>query len=357
MAHHAEKLGILGKQSPSHLWGEFKSYLEKIGWDESDFVRFYPKYKANVDSQVPNFINRLAKRNGSTKYTFELDEVEQRNAGNKADFVIHQSDSSEKLMVSLKNYIGAGGINRPQVSSGTFLSFANGFIFERSGVGTYSVPNNPNSTFKGSIKQQRDSALEQLGLFEVSRHLDHLDNLQQVVRGELLSLRIYDQAKVRKVIESIVPSAQKALLDIFNVLGPEQVKSKFLERANLQGGEHILYFDGENSVDSITSEKFAKLYTQLNSPETRLDVTAKGQSLVFDLVNGSGILLSNQVPLTINTNGAWHRPKVHYSGKQAKMDKGVLVHLEYGELRPRKSKEIATSTNLYMDLGRADVFN
>lgn len=49
MAEHAEKLGILGKQSPSQLWGEFMGYLDKIGWDESDFVSFYPKYKSNVD--------------------------------------------------------------------------------------------------------------------------------------------------------------------------------------------------------------------------------------------------------------------------------------------------------------------
>jgi hypothetical protein len=147
------------------------------------------------------------------------------------------------------------------------------------------------------------------------------------------------------------------LLSIFDTLGPEKVKLKFLERANLRGAEHILYFDSANSVDSITSEKFAELYKLLNSPETILSVSARGQSLVFDFVHNGNVLLSNQVPLTVNTNGAWHRPNEKYSGTQEKLDKGVLVHLEYGEIRPRKSKEIATSTNLYMDLASAQVFN
>ena len=357
MAKTSKELGILGSQNTGLLWQQFRDYLSKIGWSEADFVRFYPSYKKNVDSQVPKFINRLASLDSKAKYTFQLDEVEQRNAGNKADFIISVEGEQQPLMVSLKNYIGTGGIGRPQVSSGTFLSFANGFIFERNGVGTYSFPNEVDLTFKGSIKVKRDLALKQMNLEKLSPCLDSLNDLQQFVRNELLGLRFYDQNKIRAVIEKIVPEAQDTLLQIFATLGAEQVKLKFLERANLLGAEHVLYFDSENSVDSITSKKFADLYKILNSPTTSLSVSARGQSLVFDFIHEGRTVLSNQVPLTINTNGAWHRPNEIYVGTQPKMDKGVLVHLAYGELRPRKSKEIATSTNLYMDLASANVFN
>jgi hypothetical protein len=357
MAEASSQLGVLGNQNSRELWKQFLDYLSKVGWSERDFVKFYPMYKNNVDNQIPKFIERLAALDSKAKYTFQLDEVEQRNAGNKADFIIRVDNNDKPLMVSLKNYIGSGGIKRPQVSSGTFLSFANGFIFDRNGVGTYSFPNQAESSFKGSIKSDRDLALKELNLEKLAQNLDSLNDLQQLVRNELLGLRFYDQNKVRAVIEEIVPQAQRALLSIFDTLGPEKVKLKFLERANLRGAEHILYFDSANSVDSITSEKFAELYKLLNSPETILSVSARGQSLVFDFVHNGNVLLSNQVPLTVNTNGAWHRPNEKYSGTQEKLDKGVLVHLEYGEIRPRKSKEIATSTNLYMDLASAQVFN
>ena len=60
-----------------------------------------------------------------------------------------------------------------------------------------------------------------------------------------------------------------------------------------------------------------------------------------------------EVPFTLQKNGAWHLPKVKYSGTQYNEKEGIdLLH---GERRPKKSKEIATSINTYLNLKKAGV--
>ena len=98
--------------------------------------------------------------------------------GLKADFTFSMNGDQDPRFVSLKNYIGAGGIDRPQVSSGTFLSFA-GFVFERNGVGTYDDPRSQEGSFREVTLPERDSVLDFEGRPYLKRPLDVLDQLQQ----------------------------------------------------------------------------------------------------------------------------------------------------------------------------------
>lgn len=358
MARTAEELGRAASSHSASLHAGFLQYLADRNWDfTADFAARYPDYKLNVDRQIPNFVKRICDEFPQSKFQFAIDEANFRAQGLKADFTISASSRTDPYMVSLKNYVGVGGILRPQVSSGTFLSFAAGFVFERSGVGVYEDPRRSGKTFKGSVASERDAVLQFQHREGLIAPLRKLEELQQHVREELLQLHMYDQAEVKRVVQEIVPSAQTAMLDIFGQLGLAQVRKKFLERIGFDGAEDLLYFDGDNFVDSLTSRKFHELLDAINSPETEFKITPTGQSLRFEFSRDGMTVLSVDVPLTVNTNGAWHRPKEKYEGTQIKNDKGTRVALRWGQIRPAKSKEIATSTNSYVNLQATGIFD
>jgi hypothetical protein len=358
MAKSAEDLGYAKKGSSSKHWDGFISYLGAHHWSFlGDFATHYPEYKHNVDNQVPKFVQRIVKHFAPTTLSFTIDEAHFRNLGKKADFTLTVDESEKPFFVSLKNYIGSSGITRPQVSAGTFLSFACGFVFDRSGVGTYDDPRIVDTKFQGSNKAERNAVLDHLGRGEIKAPLQVLEELQSHVRNELLTIDDYDQSEVKRVVSEIVPRGQQAILEIFDALGYETVRNKFLERIGLDGTEELLYFDGKNSLDSITNRKFHELVRSINAPDTKFSVAPVGQSLRFSYSNGGETVLQADVPLTVNTNGAWYRPKEKYSGTQIYSDKGHLIPLRWGQLRPYKSREIATSTNLYVDLNATGIFN
>jgi hypothetical protein len=290
-------------------------------------------------------------------FEFEIDEAAFRNMGMKADFTVKVSNQPKPHHISLKNYIGSGGITRPQVSSGTFLSFAAGFVFERVGVGTYVDPRSTDATFSGSNSELRDAVLDFQGRNNLKKPLHVLDGIQQKMRESLLTLRFYDEAKVKEVIANIVPRAHTAVLEIFSILGIETVREKFLQRAGLDSKEGVLYFDETNFLDSITNSKFAELLARVNDQATKFEVVPAGQSLRFTFSYQDETVLAVDVPFTINTNGAWYRPKEKYEGTQIKVDKGHRVALAWGEIRPYKSRELATSTNTYINLKATGIFD
>lgn len=358
MAETAETLGVAQNRTSHQIWDGFVSYLTERNWTfEEEFTKLEPDYKVNVDSQVPRFVQRLASLHPDSKFDFSIDEANFRNQGLKADFVLAMDDFSVQHFVSLKNYTGSSGIVRPQVSSGTFLSFAASFAFDRAGVGTYRDPRSQGQIFKGSDTKTRTDVLLHEGREELISQFAVLESLQATARDSLLSLRFYDRDKVRDVIREIVPQAQQAITSIFEIVGIERVREKFLERIGLDGSEDIFFFDKSRFVDSLTNPKFHDLCQALNSDRAAFEIETRGQGLAFSFKRDGRLLLQADVPLTINTNGAWHRPKERYKGKQAKLDKGHLVHLEWGELRPHKSKELATSTNSYLNLGATGIFD
>jgi hypothetical protein len=225
------------------------------------------------------------------------------------------------------------------------------------GVGTYIDPRSADATFSGSNSEQRDAVLDFEGRSRLKNPLKVLDDIQQSMRESLLSLRFYDEAKMKAVIASIVPKAHAAVLEIFSILGIEIVREKFLQRAGLDSKEGVLYFDADNFLDSITNSKFAELLEQVNDPATEFKVAPVGQSIRFTFSYQGETILAVDVPFTINTNGAWFRPKQRYEGTQIKLDKGHRVALAWGEIRPYKSRELATSTNTYINLKATGIFD
>lgn len=357
MQKAVEAAGLSSSTLSPVLWESFSDYLEQVGLTLQDFsAGRFPKYKDNVDSQAPRFAVRLA-RHLKQSISFRIDEAEQRNLGKKADFFADLS-TGKNIPFSLKNYIGSSGITRPQVASGTFLSFANSFVFTSVGVGKYIDPRYADGVFQGSNRAQRNGVLEHENRAYLIGPLESLEDINQHMRGIFLGPghRFYDEPKMKAVIREIVPPAHRAVLAILEGVGLPTVKATMLARSGMDGGEEAFFFDSSRSIDSVTSPNYGLLRKRLQDDKTSLIPSISGQSLRFTFRNGNESILDVDVPFTVNTNGAWFRPNPRYEGVRQYNDKGVMVELYWGERRPRKSREIATSVNTYVDLQRAGVF-
>lgn len=358
MQKQAEELGAAATESSESRLEEFLAYLRGGGLSMDDFTNGkYRQYKINADFQLPRFVARVADMHPTAQLDFENVEKEFRNRGLKGDFLLTITNETAPLAVSLKNYIGAGGVTRPQVGSGTFASFAAGFVFERMGVGTYLDPTT-GLPFRGSNAIARNEVLTRTGRADLIPILAVLDGLQAEVRAEFLGPdgAYYDRARVKAAARRVASAGIAATLELFEKLSLPVVRQVFLTRSGLDGEEEALFFDSARYVDSITTPRYHELRERLNSPDTDLDVRQYGQGIRFSFRDGRGVVLQTDVPYTINTNGAWYRPGVRFPGTVTYVDKGHPVELAWGQRRPYKSREIATSVNMYVDLAKAGLF-
>ncbi len=354
-----EEAGLSWAQRSKELWATFLDYLAGVSLDLEAFsTGKYSKYKTNTDSQAPSFAIGLARHFGKP-LAFRTDEAQQRNLGNKADFFADLRLNETSIPFSLKNYIGASGITRPQVASGTFLSFANSFVFSRAGVGKYVDPRFPDATFQGSNRSERNAVLSYEGRNSLIRPLEILEDLNSQMREILLgpNLLFYDEATVKQVIADIVTPAHQTILEVLDGVGLTVVKDTILARSGMDGSEEAFFFDAARSLDSITNIKYRQLRQKVQSPETTLVPKITGQSIRFAFTHDATAILNVDIPFTVNTNGAWHRPAQRYEGTKPYNDKGEIVNLAWGQRRPRKSREIATSVNTYVDLRGAGLFD
>jgi hypothetical protein len=359
MQRAAEEMQKAAQQSSSDRLEDFYQYLDEAGLTLNDFESGrYRQYKVNADLQLPKFVERISAALDSSRLGFINVEKEFRNRGLKGDFVLSYGEGADEIPVSLKNYIGSGGVSRPQVGSGTFASFAASFVFERVGVGAYLDPTS-GDPFRGSDVEQRTRILLATNRGDLVPLLAVLDQVQAEVREEFLgpSGVHYDQAKVKAAAQRVASMGIDATLELFQRLSIDHVRSVFLARTGLDGEEEALFFDDQRYVDSITTREYHELRQRLNDPGAKLDISRQGQGIRFEFSDAEGPILRTDVPYTINTNGAWYRPKERYSGTRQYLDKGHLVDLAWGQRRPYKSREIATSVNMYVDLAKAGIFD
>lgn len=320
--------------------------------------KHYDVYADNLQRHLPAFFARLVEHLPGERFDFVDVEREARNRGGREDFLIER-EGQDAIKMSLKNYRGSAA--RPQVCSGTFNSFIVNFLLEPgSGPGMVLHPNT-GKRFRGSSKASRDSAIEALGLAEIIPLVHALDTLNDEIRATFVygdDYEDYDKERVSAAQKHYGNAGADLALQIIELIGPERVKRRLLTLAGLDAGDEVLILDPVRCSDSLTNRRFHDLRAAALHPESTVRHERRGQSIRFVIVGpGCSDLLMVDVPFTLNTNGAWHRPSSgHYPGTEPKMDKGHLVHLRYGQRRPYKSKEFATSVNTYVELEAAGVF-
>ncbi len=308
----------------------------KIYWD------MYQKH-------LPNFFKNLRKTYPDCKFDFIDVEKQFRNKKKKGDFllVIKGNNIYEKKSVSLKAY--KGGFGSIQVCSGTFNSFINNFMFNQDGVGMFTTDSG--IRFKGSTIPQRNKVIRNMSYSKMIPTLEKLDNILPIIKEK------YVYSKNAEFFQNVendwkydcnyygnlaIELTLKILKENFSDL---QVKERILKMSGFDGEEDLLLIDSKKMVDSVTSDKFKNLTKKLRSNDTKVNFYQKGKSIFFDFVDiYNKVYLTVSVPFTLQKNGAWHLP----SNKKGIWKEKENMFLEYGQRRPKKSKELNTSINTYV---------
>lgn len=346
----AEQLGLAPKGSAEEHFRVSREHLKTRGVSPGDLAT-YPEYKSSADLHASAFANRIIEFLKPRTLVFEFNEKEARNAGRKEDFVV-VVDNSTRIPFSLKNY--RKSIARPQVSAGTFNSLACSFIFEPAGgVGMFIEPIS-GKTFKGSSRSVRDAAITSAGqepLLKIFEKLDALsDEIKEVFvyspQFEFLDEDAFDSERKR-----VGKLGAEMLCELVSSLQPDRVRNVMLTRIGFDGECEQLMFDPDSYSDSLTVPRFSEVIGQVRGG-AELKFQAEGQSLRFEFLSDENTLLSVDIPFTINKNGAWISEE--YAGtRYHPKEKVALAH---GQRRPKKSKELATSVNTYINYEAAGIF-
>ncbi len=182
-----------------------------------------------------------------------------------------------------------------------------------------------------------------------------LDELNAAIKDRFVydpDFEFLDEDEFDKARKEVGASGQAIILEILHRLDPATVKDRLLEMTGLDGREEVLLLDPYRRSDTITNEGFCQLRFGVSDPASTVEFGAHGQSIRFEFILGSRSLLTVDVPFTINKNGAWISDE--YEGTRFHEKEGL--ELATGQRRPMKSKQLATSTNTYVDFDAAGIF-
>lgn len=350
MQFYAEQSGLSRGNRSKKMYREYENYLSERNVSARD-LRKFPEYIDNIKIHIPTFINRFRNVKSTTDLHFHCNEKDQRNLGKKGDFAI-EIDGNNRYSVSLKNY--RKSIARPQVQAGTFNSFVLSFLFESAeGVGKFKDPRN-GETFHGATKARRDACLRETNRSSFIPLLGKLDTLNSEIKEtfvnspkfEFLDESVFDKARKR-----VGNKGAELALEILEAIPINNIRKQMVQRIGFDGVEDQLMFDPIRYTDSITVPTFSNLIRSVRE-DADFQFGLNGQGISFEFSNKNKNILSIQVPFTINKNGAWISEK--YTGKRFHEKEGKM--LATGQRRPKKSRELATSVNTYLDLNSAGIF-
>ena len=346
----AERQRCALSKSAENLKGNFDAYIDvrdaRIHFDSSD-------YKENVDKVAKHLVRDLSAHFSGQQFNFVDVEKENRDRNKKGDLEIRFSNQ-KAISISVKNY--KNGYERIQLCSGTWNSFLNNFLFVPDGVGMFIDPFN-GERFNGSDREKRDSLILRLGLdplIDVYKFINETNDAVRMFYADSPNARMWQDVADRWKTDCATYGERAAsrLADALNEIDPAKVKKRLLVMAGLNFEEELLLVGKGKYLCSLVSKSYRQLLEAVNDKSTTVQLQAAGQTLKISIrSNEDKELIEIQVPFTLQKNGAWHLPKESYVGKQYHPKE--KIQLAYGERRPKKSRELSTSTNTYLDLHRA----
>ena len=311
-------------------------------------------YKENIDVVIDKFILDLLAKYPNRKFDFVDVEREFRDKKLKGDFIIQFEDGSS-ISFSLKNY--KKGFNRIQLCSGTWHSFLNNFLFESAGVGTFFNPFTQ-EVFQGCNREYRDNLIEKLGYDALKEVYTFFDSINDTIKkfytyGEQARYWKNVSAQWKGDCAAYGLKAAEKIISALDSIPKDMVKNRIIKMAGLNYDEEILLVGNGKYLCSLFNQKYAQILKRVNSTESVVEYITNGKGLLFTLCDSVGVIVNIEVPFTLQKNGAWHLPKIKYVGTQYHNKEGVaLIH---GERRPKKSKEISTSINTFLNLKKSGV--
>ena len=342
----SENNGISARRSSENLHEHLIRSLEAHNVSEEKFLS--SNYAKAVDLTVDEVHMTIRNHYQGKTLDFICVETEYRNLNKKGDFVI-LLDGEEEISVSLKNYKKLSDI---QTCSGTFFSFLNNFLLKKAGVGKYYYPTT-NEVFK-SNNQMLWSALEIVGNSKIVEHQRYMNEILNTIRTKYLNsdkYKIYNKSTSTEWVNDCFQFGHLAVnsaIEALSTLPNDLVRDRFLHMSGLDHEEELLIISHEGEfMFSVTHEKYQTLVSECRKPNVTVSYRKKKKSLFITLIGESGNeLISIDIPFTLQKNGAWHCPKKVYEGTQYHVKEDM--NLLWGQMRPRKSRELNTSTNCWL---------
>ncbi len=211
--------------------------------------------------------------------------------------------------------------------------------------------------FKGSKRELRDELVTEIAP-QLIGYYHQLDAINDAVRNFYINsdqAEHWDNVKDQwqSDCKTIGTQVAATITEAVNQIDNELVLKRLLKATGIVSDEHLLCIGKGNYLFSVTDEKYAALQLRLRNA-THVVTTNRGQSVFYDICDDNGTILTINQPCTLQKNGAWHAlNEDRFDGLREKKDKGKKVLLAWGQRRPAKSKELATSTNTYLRLREA----
>jgi hypothetical protein len=359
MQELAEKQNRAITNNSSFLYSEYEKYLTDRGIKHEDILS--DQYIKNLMAHIPNFVEKLLNKESKLKINFRCIEKEARNKNLKGDFELELSNK-KVVNFSLKNY--NGGIRNMQYQSGTFNSFIMNLFFESSGVGSYIYPHSGakkcikktcritynHEHFRGSNLNERDKALTKIGYEKIIPFAHKMDSIHEHMRNDVLrsnTYKFYDETKFNLLRKKTGHDGVDVAFQILSKIDVSIIRKNIISATGFIDGEELLAISPDEFLDTYTNQAFTKFRTKLAKDKVNISFKKQGQSLIIEADFEGEKLIQVNIPFTINSNGAWWRDEPFKGERYHPKEK---INLKFGQLRPKKSREIATSINTYIKI-------
>lgn len=346
-----ERLGVSTTSTLSlSLEKKFKDYLNNTALNS--FVGCV--YQKNVDRHISDIASKWAHK----FFGFTIDCANYAKQGRaqqvKSDVILKISNG-EEIGISLKNY-DKPKLTDIQVNSGTWASFPLNFLFDSTGMGTWtyegiyftSKPYEGHrlravTAIKSWAKNNNASANALVTVFK-----------NAITRNELIKQKYVESpeteiltAKVNNGFKKDCNTYGNAQIDdmiaALQTIPHSCIKQRFLKMIGFGVEEVLCLWSGEY-LDSITNNKLKASISRINNTNMTVDFYKHKKNIRFTAKDESGIILIVDIPFTYNKNGGWHNestPRICSKSGQV---------IQPFHRRPEKAKEMNTSTNTWVRL-------
>ena len=377
LVYRVQKLLVLDNLAVTDNWQKKKKEFDDR-LVEKKIVTKYAKsdYKVCLDNHYLRVYNELKDYRPNIKFNIVWIGRDGRNESKKGDFILVYEDG-KVVSYSLKVY--KNGFASIQVRSGTYNSTFLSIIlkeFALPDVGMYSNPipeeewknySNRKYVTKFSGGQSlaiRDIVLKYLGLDDAIDVIHQLDKVRtdsiHRFKNDPTTRNIKDHSTKLAWERQCEIAGNKAASLICGYLKKKDINMKefVLKQIGFSGDEELVALSPTNYLVSTNNTQYKEVVLRSLSEEAFVDYDIRGKGIGFSLKDKRGDIIEVNIPFTLNKNGAWWSRVKEFEGKRpypgTGKDAGTM--LSYGEWRPQKSGEMATSTNTYVELKKAGVY-
>jgi hypothetical protein len=322
-------------QKYGEILGEYKTVLLLAEMLDSKGIA--------LKKSVSYYKNQYNKQNATYRSIKGYSEISQYIKNMNGVF---NAAASDMYQFALKQYKKDAGV---QLCSGTYSSSLCSLAFQRIGQGKFQ-----NNGTKFLSKTKDRSVVRQQLVSTYGHQLGSLYDDLVILEDSVKPYQVMPKFPGKSVWSRYCKSTGNKAVNIFDdmltiISSTKCLKQDILTRAGLDANHHILVacdLKAPKVYSTLTNTKFANNIKLLQDPATTLKIDSHRQGISFDFIKNNSVICNLHMPLTINRNGAFHLPKDGKSRICSKSGKTILA----GHLRPLKAKEMATSTNLWLEM-------